>query len=383
MTTWAKLGEEMLGNEYFGKYLTSAQSISDELLLSIPDISTKSDLEKVKAIDSYMKKNFSWNGRDDKFTDSNAKLFLSKKTGNAAEINLFETALLTKAGIKAYPVILSTRDHGKISKNYPFHHFFNYVITSAKINGTTILLDATNLLNPYDVLPSKCLNDSGLVIQKNQVRWEKIANTSISKTVYDFTIHPNTKQNHVDQECLLSATGYDAIDFRNQFIYSYKDLKEKMLDGNTYTTDTLSQENLNNIDKPFILKFKKEYPMEYVDNKIIIAPFSNIPITDNPLQQDSRTFPIDMTYPHINQFHSIVEVPEGYKLLSKPENMNLDNDNFKICYISTLENGKVSIDGLYEFKHAIYDSSAYSELKTAFKEIINKFNDKILLVKNL
>ena len=67
-------------------------------------------------------------------TSKTAKEFLNTRTGNAANINLFLCSMLNEAGIQASPVLLSTRDHGKILKDYPFQQFINYVIVLAKID---------------------------------------------------------------------------------------------------------------------------------------------------------------------------------------------------------------------------------------------------------
>jgi hypothetical protein len=50
--------------------------------------------------------------------------------------------MLNKAGIKADPVLISTRENGV--PVYPNRTVFNAVIAAAEIEGKQVLLDATN-----------------------------------------------------------------------------------------------------------------------------------------------------------------------------------------------------------------------------------------------
>ena len=51
---------------------------------------------------------------------------------------MYLLGMLKAAGFDASPVILSTRDHGKVKTNYPFVDFFNYMIPIINIDGNII-----------------------------------------------------------------------------------------------------------------------------------------------------------------------------------------------------------------------------------------------------
>jgi hypothetical protein len=43
----------------------------------------------------------------------------NRKTGSGTELNLLLISLLRQVGIEANPVVISTREHGRIWKDYP------------------------------------------------------------------------------------------------------------------------------------------------------------------------------------------------------------------------------------------------------------------------
>jgi len=51
--------------------------------------------------------------------------------------------MLNKAGIDVDMVVLSTRSHGFIRKEYPMERQLNYSICSVKIGNKNLLMDAT------------------------------------------------------------------------------------------------------------------------------------------------------------------------------------------------------------------------------------------------
>jgi len=91
-----------------------------------------------------------------------------------------------------------------------------------------------------------------------------------------------------------------------------------------------------------------------------------------------------MTYRKQRVFISTIHIPDGYKLLSRPEAIAIDNDDVKISYSFNKESdSSVKIVGIYDFKRDVYSSASYIDLKFYFKKIIEKFNEKVILAKKL
>lgn len=380
MTTWPKLCSEMLDYEFFGKYIKQSTKKAEEIIASLK-LDTMCAISKAKLIDHYVKANYNWNGHSSKYSTQNIKEFLLKKTGNAAEINLFLLAMLKTAGIDAYPVVISTRDHGRIFYDYPFDHFFNYVIVEAQINNEIVLFDATEPLCAFSEIPTRCINDRGLIIQKDKVEWLNIRCNALSSTFYTFDLTPTPEIDSTLEKCNLSTSGFEAMNYRRQYLTALVDLKKKLLGANSLSSDTIITENITNIEKPFNLIFNNKIPLDAIDNKIIIQPFPNTILSENPLKQPTRKYPIDFIYKKTCKFRSFIAIPKGYKLIQKAENLTVNNDKIQIIYTVTPNDTAVVVEAIYKFKKEMYDASDYANLKSYFDVIIDKFNQSVVLGK--
>ncbi len=383
MSTWQKLSEEMIDDASFGKYMNNCKKKGKEITDTM-NIASKSLTDKAKHIEHFIKTNFNWNGKSDKFATKNVKDLLASKTGNCADINLLLAGLLNSAGIEAYPVLISTRDHGKIKLDYPFQHFFNYVLVSAKIDSSTVLLDATDPFSNFGEIPSRCINEKGLVIQKSKAEWLSLKSNSTSTRTFNIDLNLTQGKDSIKQKYRLVTSGFEAIDYRERFTSSYKDLKSDLYGPNSTPGDTLFPLNLKQIEKPFEISFNKKNVAETIEDKIIISPFCNFALSKNPLTQPTRNYPVDIIYKKSTRFQTTIAIPNGYELLSKPLDMNVNNSLVKAVFLTDIQSdGLIKIIGNYEFKKEVYEISDYSELKKYFKMIVDKFNEKIIISKKV
>jgi len=156
--TWKQLNKELLEHENFGKFQKSCKKHVSKAIRK-HDVLSLSEYERYNFIVRYVKNNFTWSGYDSKYASQSLKELVKTKTGNSAEMNLFLTEMLIAAKIDAKPVIISTRNHGKISLTYPFVNFFNAVVVIATINGKQVLADATEASSASNMLSERCINE--------------------------------------------------------------------------------------------------------------------------------------------------------------------------------------------------------------------------------
>ena len=108
----------------------------------------------------------------------------------------------------------------------------------------------------------------------------------------------------------------------------------------------------------------------------------NEPLTENPIKQGNRKYPIDFTYSFGKRFKSIITIPQGYKIEYIPESLKTNNIHISMEYqVINLDSTKILVTGLYTFKKPIYEAEDITSLKLYFNDIIKKFNEKIVLVK--
>ncbi len=382
MTTWPKLIQKLQDLDSFGGYLRSCKSNAKDIVDTM-HLESLTTLDKIEKMQKFVKSNFSWDGNSGKFSSQKVKELLKTKIGNSTDINLFLAGMISAAGIEANPLIISTRENGKIKAVYPFEQFFNYVLVDAVIEGQHIVLDATDPLCNFGMLPPRCLNDVGLVIKKgDEAEWLNFSSPIISSINYTFDLTPGIEKDSINGKFRILASGYEALNYRKKYLKSSIDFKDEVLTNSLTLTDSIQVENLKQIEKLFSIKFNANSSINEIDGKIIVSPFSGYAITENLLKQPSRTYPIEMVYKKKRTFTSTIHVPKGYKTISKPENLTIENDDIKINYLAIIVNDSiVKVAGFYEFKRDVYDASSYLDLKSYFNTIIDKFNEKLILAK--
>jgi transglutaminase-like putative cysteine protease len=378
ISTWAELVKALLKDEDVTKFSKKSEKLLPKILN--PDsLLNKSQKEKFDLILNTVKANFNWNKSNAKYASKSPNDLLKDKFGNSADLNLLTIGLLNAAGIEAYPLMMSTRENGKIKVDYPYLKFFNYLLISATVDGKNILSDATEVLCPNERIPSRCLNDKGLLIKPGDAQWISLQ-TDVPSEIQTVIV-TDSIGNTAHSKSLISAFGYDALKFRVKYGEDFKKIEDRV-DEDVYKVDESSIEVKNQIikDKPYILKYNTVYKTENVNNKIYLSPFLDEPINENPLKQSSRTYPLDMTYPVKRSFNAVITIPVGYKVDFIPENYKILNDLFELNYNVKNEGQTISISFNYTFKKSVYPASEYLNIKYYFKDIVRKANEKVVLI---
>lgn len=381
MTTWPKLCNDYLKHPNFGKYINSSSKVSKKYF-NYSSIEGMSEEEKFNTILDFIKTNFNWNSYTTTISSNSASKFAVEKQGKSADLNLFLCGMLREAGMNAKPVLISTRSHGKVRTDYPFEHFFNDVIVMVSIDGMSVLADATDTYCPNYLIPIRCLNDKGLVVEKDSEQWIDLTSDKQSVVRHSFKSRLTENADSMITELRTSTTNYEAIQQRKRYQNNYDNLEDDLTDRNFTLLDSIKVENYYQKEEPFNYSVRARIQTEKIADKIYIAPFFNFPVSINPFKESGRTYPIDMTFPSAKLFAAQIEVPAGYKIEQKPIDASMKGKLVELEYnISQLSENEILVVGSYKFNRAVYNAEDYGKLKFYYNQIIKKFNEKIVLVK--
>ncbi len=378
MTDWQDLCEDLWKNESFGKYIKKSAKLAKELL---PEINIHdNDLDAAYQMVAYVKQKFDWNGRQSKFViKENPKDFVRALEGNTAEINLFLVALLREAGFEAHPVLVSTRSNGKINSKYPFLHQFNYVLAVVKSKDKYYLLDATDDLLANNLIPSRCINDQGLLVDAANPSWVVLRNNTTSQSKWQFTY--NIDQNNPgfsESELILSANKYAAYKYNN---ISHKEGLDVYVSRHGFSNvienkDLISGNNSDSI--AYIIRGNSK--VERIGDKLLIKPFLDFPIQENPFKSNKRLYPIDFVYPYCLEYVAYINVPAGYSFADLPDDKNINSElaTVKIEY-KALTPTKLQVKGVFSIKKSVYSTKEFNRLIVYFRTVVLDFNKEIVV----
>lgn len=381
ISTWPALCDDFLKRDNFGKYIKNSEKEAKKLLPTL-NLDNKSQLDQTIEITQHVKSMYKWNDVNNKFAEDKLSDFLKSKSGNSANINLYLIGLLKAANINVNPLVLSTRNHGGVSKSHPFQQFLNYVIAQVEIDGKTYFIDATEPLRYFDELPTRCTNVEALVVKPKAEEWTVTTQKEVARTSKAFKVKVNSEQQTLDINIQYTLSGQDAYQFRN--IYEGKDdnlVSYFKKNNNVNIEDSLITNNYKELDKPFSFSFQSSTGFEKASDKLFINPFCNLSVSDNMFKQETRTLPIDLIYLRNVDYTSEVEIPKGYKVEYLPKELKHDSRLMSIKYSTKVTDNKIEVTAGYFFNTNLYDAKDYARLKYSYAEIIKQFSDMIVFVK--
>jgi len=384
-TDWNAVARRLTESDYFGGTINAALYLN-ALSKSIQD-SDSTELGRLKAAYRAVKK-IKWDEQESLWpTTTTLMSIYNKEIGNSAEINIILVNLLRKLDIPAHPVVMSTRSNGLLPAYSASMNKLNYVIAYAKIGETVYLLDATEEIAPFGLLPIRCLNGQGRIINKEISAPVTLKTDKKDKSTEMYNL------NLTDDLSLVgtyssSKSEYGAYNFRKD--YKSFNGKDEFIEYNEnvnpgLTINSCEIENIDSIDYPIKEKYEIELKNQVysIDDKIYINPMLHNQLKENPFKADERKYPIDFAYCRDNTYIIKIKIPEGYTATELPANVKIElpNKGAKVIYQATTINNEVSITYKFVISQEVFLFDQYPFLKEFYNQIIKKHAEPIILSK--
>ncbi|WP_262247104.1 DUF3857 domain-containing protein [Parapedobacter soli] len=374
---WKNVDRELVSHADFGGQMKRDNVFKSILPTIVTD--TMDDLGKAQAIYRYIQQHIRWNRYLGKYSELNIKNALERGSGNIGDINLALIAGLRAAGLDGEAVILSTRDNGVVNDVHPVLSDFNYVVAKVNIGDTYYLLDASDPLLPFGLLPLHCINGKARVINlKAPSYW--IVPESSQKSTTQYMLKAKLDADGVLRGRLTTNSyGYAAWRKRKE-LANYNTLEEyieyrdeKLTAFQVEAGEILGAEEL---DKPFVEHY--DITVRLYDSlqreDLFFNPFFINRVNKNPFNLDERTYPVDLGAAMEERVLMTIELPADYELVSKPDDYNLVLENRGGRYLTQtgVDNNVLTFSQLLALNHPTYPPESYFALKEFFSRIIQQ-----------
>jgi transglutaminase-like putative cysteine protease len=379
--SWRELAQILQKNDKIGaQYLQ--KSHFEELWSAVqPAISEARNTEdKVKAVFNFINKNVEWNGE----WSINCKETLDKayqsRTASSGELNLMLIACLNAAGIRAQPLFVSTRAHGKVNVNTPFAGQFDHLVCYTESNGAPCFLDAGDINRPVGMLRVEALNNDAWLMDLSNPQWIKITPTlSVRQTLSTFSL---SKEGDLRGRFVKTSKGYEAVLERNdqRRKQTTKELQRE------YAGIRIDSVTTYNLDANLNSSFKRNYhcvipqAVDAADNRMTMKPLWRTGLEDNILPAQ-RPCPVDFAYP-INDLHVFnLSIPEGASVDKMPKDESFEVADKGASYqFTAIQSGnivqltiRVQVDRLH------FEATEYNKIKELFDRIAVKQTEVVVL----
>lgn len=387
LSTWDALAKDLLRETYFGDIFNKKKAGKKLLKVLEPELSGNlSELEKMEVIFRHLATKMQWNGRYGWTTSNHVDDLYEVRTGTAGELNLMLLALLKKIGIKAYPILISTRHHGKTIEKYPLVDQFNHVIVGAEVEGQIYYLDVFSSVQPMGLIPTNSLNYRGWKVDKDKPVWVDIPAEN-SRRYYVIEVELNQGYNLVG-DVRKRTSHYFAFDNRRKYKeFGEEEYKEKILSSpfSKLKIDSLQFEKFSSPNKPLNTRFNIEASdlVQSAGGYLYIQPIIYPHFSENPFKAGKRYYPVELPFPWAEQYVINIKIPEGYSIEELPESASIVLPDKSASYKLAIEelHGKVQLVSTFKIGRTKYLPEEYKSLKMLFDLMLEKMGEQIVLIK--
>ncbi|MBL4649753.1 MAG: hypothetical protein JKY03_08480 [Aureispira sp.] len=384
--TWKNIGQELLGSGYFGGRLMEGTFMENDIADLVAGL--ENSKEKSLAVYQHIQNKVTWNQNWGLRNTATLQSIYKKGVGNLTDVNLLLVSALKKAGLKAFPVMLSTRAHGFINPEKPSIRSFNYIIAGIEFeDGTLHFLDGTDPFGTLDILPEYCLNGQALRLGK----YSNLIDLPTKKKEIESFVAKIT----LDEDGLAVGTlkyvvkDYAAHQLRQDWQEAGNQLrffKRLELDNKNLLIQAGNVKNIEDNNKSveldLLIRLKGCYKLGLKTATFTPVYMGNL--EKNPFTAETRAYPIYFSSPRKKSFVMTIEIPKGYsvKTLPQSEIIRLPNKAGQFSYSASVIGEVVQIVYSYKLNATYLPSSMHTDLKAFYDAILRKRGESIVFKKD-
>ena len=339
--TWEEIDQMILDDEALGKQLNDHSPLRDLLQeKKIAEIADKK--ERAAAVFQLVMSKVKWDGTY-KMEPARSSETLSKGVGSNADINVLLIQSLNDVGLTAAPVLLRTRDQGRLPFNFPsMQKLSSFVVGIVMEAGKNVYIDASSKNGYLNVLPENLLVERARLVMKNKKsQWADLQQLPKSQksTIIDAVLTPDGV-----------LKGKQTIRYEGLAALKYR--QEKGIDGfGPDVTDT-SEFSLQG---------------QVTDGTISVCPFPN-PMRENPFKAEQRKMPVEFAGIATNRVVVNVALPEGYTLQGNPQNTTIVSPDKGVegRYQTSVIDGKLMLSCQLNVNKVLHPEKSYDDLRQIF-----------------
>ncbi len=387
LTGWTKAAADLMEIETFGGQLTKKSKYKKAWSAARPMLETATTAEeKIVALYNFILKSFEFGERTSLYASQDLNDLFEKKNATPSEANLLLVALLREAGLQAYPVLASTRDHGQTIRDYPILDQFNHVLAWVEYGGKSMLLDAGNPFRPPGMVAANSLNKEGWKVHPTKPEWIAIEAQLASEIYYG--VFRLDEEGSLAGKVQIVEEGYSAVQRRIEISerqtteYWETRMQTRHPDARL---DSVTIADKDELTKPLRENFNCVLPAyaQVSGDFMYLTPVFYSSYQSNLFKTESRVYPIDMPYPLKERVVTELIVPPGYRVESLPEpaRLSLPDNAGRFQYSINQQDGKITLNALIHLTQVHFEPNQYDTLRSFFGMIAEKFGEQVVLKK--
>ncbi|MBS1654674.1 MAG: DUF3857 domain-containing protein [Bacteroidetes bacterium] len=380
---WSFLGMDMLRAKNFGGQIKIQIPGTEKIIDSAKLLKTTA--EKIGYIYDEVRKRIPDKPEQTLYPDD-IKEAWENKTANSSEANLILLNLLSKADITAYPVLISTRSHGKINADFPSIGQVNGFDVLVLDSIQTYLMDVSVPYQSFQTPPFNVLNRDGFLISNdNMMQWVHIADSRPLLKHTEVTIADFHDNGTIEG---TSSLGY--YDYAKSFALDTTSDKDegsenKFFDENPSGFKILSskKENENNDNEPLLQEITFTYEPQHTGDFYFINPKIISSDSKSPFVSDTRNTDIDFGCNQLLSLSFQLTLPGDFQIESLPKNVTVraPDTSFIFARSVSVDSSTIYYSQKFEIKRSLFDKEEYPAVKEFFSRVFGLMTEEIVIKK--
>jgi hypothetical protein len=305
----------------------------------------------------------------------------NNKTANSTELNIILLDLLRKSDVTCYPILISTRQHGKINMDFPSLGQLDGMDILAEDSTKSYFIDAYSKHQSVLIPPLNVLNRDGILLEGNGIKWVPITNEKplirrnisiLASLNTDGSLTGTAVSNYYDHaKFLLDSSGKKNENYF--FVQRSPDLKiiSKNFDAGISENDPITEQ----------LEFT--YEPEITNDFYFINPQFFFFDKKNPFVQKTRNTDIDFVCNQVLNFTFRFKIPPSFQIEQLPQNIivRAPDSSFYLKRTFYTDSTEILLKQTFEIKKATFERDQYPALKDFFTRVFSLTDEQIVLKK--
>ncbi|MCK9613924.1 MAG: DUF3857 domain-containing protein [Candidatus Omnitrophica bacterium] len=350
----------------------------------------KDDLEKAKRIYDFCSRNVRYVAveyGESGYEPHYANDIFVNRYGDCKDKAILLVAMMKESGLKAYPVLISTREIYQMQKDFPCVNF-NHAIAVLLYEGKMIFMDATASTVSFSDIPLSDQERNVFVILDNKYEITTTPVLEENKVFYEMQIDIDRNEDAIINR-KITATGFFASIQRYYLKYTHPDvlkddIQKRMVQISPFSK--LIKYNAGNVDD-----FDKDASLQYSfsakkvlnpANGLRILPFfDDIDIDTSYAGKEQRNFPIEFEGIFKKASKIKINLPENLQVKFLPTSKEINTPWFKFKSVCSQNENSIDIYREFDVIKRFIEPAEYKEFKKNMEEIFYLLKEEAILEK--
>jgi hypothetical protein len=376
---WSNVGKILLEAPFFGHQIQTTIPGTQPVIDSAKQLPTVA--AKVDFIYERIKGQFIGREEQTAYPDNIAEAWNSR-SGNSAEINLVLLNLLKKAGVRAYPLLVSTREHGLISVDFPSFSQINGVDVVAADSNSVYVLDAYTKFHSYKTPPFNVLNRKGFLLDSANMRWVAITEEGLLAQNNIAILGELKQDGTVQGTANIQSRNYAKINALDSSD-AVKEVAEKSEKQQGLIIHSSRKENEAVDSLPLMQKLNFTYELEHTDSFYFLNPLFLTLRNKNPFLAAERNTDVDFGCNQLLSVQLFLKIPDGFIIESLPKSIQMRSSDTTMIFNRVIhaDSASLVLRQSFQINRSLYGKEEFEGLKTFFNKMYGLMSEVIILKK--